>query len=70
MNEYTCPEDRYHTEEEITFARDLSKKAPLAFLRYAELVLSGMRRYDKTVNVGRVYDAIEGLREYMGATYA
>lgn len=50
--------DYYGTTTEISFIRELAVNRPEAFRKYAALVLSGMRLYDRTVDVDAVKAAI------------
>lgn len=48
-NEFT-----FTTQDELYFLTDLCRDNPRKFRVYAERVLRGGRRYDKSVNVSRV----------------
>lgn len=46
--------DIYQTSDELKFLRELKERNPQAFAAYAAIITSGMRTFDRSVDVGRV----------------
>lgn len=53
----------YYTYEELEFLREYKAKNPAKCLLYCQLILAGMRTWDKTIEVGRVVKAAKSIVE-------
>lgn len=58
----------FHTGDEISYINYLKQCNPTTAVKYCRLITSGMRRYDKGVDMGRVVKfAYATLAELVGA---
>jgi hypothetical protein len=56
---------KFYTSDEISFINHLRLTNPTTCRKYCELIISGMRCYDRTVDIMRVVSFAEGALKEM-----